>query len=54
MFAVILILFFISQTNCFSEHPAAPTGLIPALDGTVGARVKKILPLEQNYSASEK
>jgi len=54
MFAVIFILYLISRTNYFSEHPAAPTGLVPASGGTVGARVKKIFPLEQNYSASEK
>ena len=36
--------------TCLRKYPAAPTGLVPDEVGTVGAREKKILPLEQNYS----
>ncbi|MEK7574454.1 MAG: hypothetical protein AAB514_02925 [Patescibacteria group bacterium] len=44
-----------ASENCLEEHPAAPTGLVSRLQSAaVGARAKKILSLEQNYSVSER
>ncbi|MEK7574081.1 MAG: hypothetical protein AAB514_00945 [Patescibacteria group bacterium] len=44
-----------TSENCLEEHPAAPTGLVSRLQSAaVGARAKKILSLEQNYSVSER
>ncbi|MEK7062239.1 MAG: hypothetical protein AAB940_00675 [Patescibacteria group bacterium] len=40
--------------NCFEEHPAGAISLVSPQRRLIAPRAKKILPLEQNYSVSEK